>query len=96
VKIAVGALDAEPDRPERVEMRATGEKRHVDAGRRQPSAKIAAEAAAADDSDSHAPRMLSRSHRSTEIDEKHRFCVLRVSAARMLVPAGASLIATRG
>ena len=53
MKVAVGALDTEPAGSKGSEVGATRQEHHVDAGRREASAKIAAEATAADDGDSH-------------------------------------------
>ena len=53
VDVALRAVDAQSARPHRVEVRAAREKRDVGAGRGQPSAEVAADAAAADDRDSH-------------------------------------------
>ena len=54
VEIALRAVDAKAARAHRLEVRAAREKRDVGAGRRQPSAKVAADAARTDNRDAHA------------------------------------------
>jgi len=56
VDVALRADDAQPAGAERVEVRATREERHVRPRRCEPSAKIAADAAAAYDRDAHRRR----------------------------------------
>ena len=51
MQVALGTLDAQAVRAERLQVRAARDEGDVGAGRRQASAEIAADAAAADDRD---------------------------------------------